>query len=105
MLVQDAEALLTLVAEGARRRRTAATRRNATSSRSHALLEIATPHATLHLADLAGRYTYNGNHLICHSRKTLFALCLTADANLINLFTKYCPPDTQIRKNNNYLNV
>ncbi|XP_047033978.1 kinesin-1 heavy chain-like [Helicoverpa zea] len=54
VLVQDAEALLSLVAEGARRRRTAATRRNATSSRSHALLEIATPHATLHLADLAG---------------------------------------------------
>ncbi|KAJ8714096.1 hypothetical protein PYW08_007716 [Mythimna loreyi] len=52
--VQDAEALLTLVSEGARRRRTAATRRNSTSSRSHALLEIATPHATLHLADLAG---------------------------------------------------
>ena len=59
--VQDAEALLTLVAEGARRRRTAATRRNSTSSRSHALLEIATPHATLHLADLAGRYTHNNN--------------------------------------------
>lgn len=53
--VQDAEALLTLVEEGTRRRRTASTRRNSTSSRSHALLEITTPHATLHLADLAGR--------------------------------------------------
>ncbi|CAH0594312.1 unnamed protein product [Chrysodeixis includens] len=52
--VQDAEALLTLVEEGTRRRRTASTRRNSTSSRSHALLEITTPHATLHLADLAG---------------------------------------------------
>ncbi|CAH1637814.1 unnamed protein product [Spodoptera littoralis] len=52
--VQDVEALLSLVAEGTRRRRTAATRRNSTSSRSHALLEITTPHATLHLADLAG---------------------------------------------------
>ncbi|KAH9639263.1 hypothetical protein HF086_014127 [Spodoptera exigua] len=54
VLVQDVEALLSLVAEGTRRRRTAATRRNSTSSRSHALLEITTPHATLHLADLAG---------------------------------------------------
>ncbi|XP_075982766.1 uncharacterized protein LOC142981002 [Anticarsia gemmatalis] len=52
--VQDVEALLSLVAEGVKRRRTAATKRNCTSSRSHALLEIATPHATLHLADLAG---------------------------------------------------
>lgn len=54
--VHDAESLLSLVAEGVKRRRTAATKRNSTSSRSHALLEIATPHATLHLADLAGRY-------------------------------------------------
>ncbi|XP_072929802.1 uncharacterized protein [Epargyreus clarus] len=52
--VRDVEALLTVVYEGARCRRTAATRRNSTSSRSHALLELATPRATLHLADLAG---------------------------------------------------
>ncbi|XP_013200969.2 kinesin-like protein K39 [Amyelois transitella] len=52
--VQDVTALLSLVNEGTRRRRTAATRRNSTSSRSHALLELATPTATLHLADLAG---------------------------------------------------
>ncbi|KAM3960466.1 LOW QUALITY PROTEIN: uncharacterized protein ACR2FA_005372 [Aphomia sociella] len=52
--VHDAQALLTLVREGAHRRRTAATRRNSTSSRSHALLELTTPTATLHLADLAG---------------------------------------------------
>ncbi|KAJ0173567.1 hypothetical protein K1T71_010716 [Dendrolimus kikuchii] len=52
--VNNVEALLALVTEGTRRRRTAATRRNSTSSRSHALLEIATSRATLHLADLAG---------------------------------------------------
>ncbi|CAB3249282.1 unnamed protein product [Arctia plantaginis] len=52
--VHNPESLLSLVAEGVKRRRTAATKRNSTSSRSHALLEIATPHATLHLADLAG---------------------------------------------------
>ncbi|XP_028176539.1 kinesin-like protein KIN-5D [Ostrinia furnacalis] len=52
--INDVAALLALVSEGSRRRRTAATRRNATSSRSHALLEIATASATLHLADLAG---------------------------------------------------
>ncbi|XP_053613694.1 kinesin-like protein KIF15 isoform X2 [Plodia interpunctella] len=52
--VNDVTALLTLVNEGTRRRRTAATRRNSTSSRSHALLELSTPTATLHLADLAG---------------------------------------------------
>lgn len=57
--VHNVEALLALVAEGVKRRRTAATRRNNTSSRSHALLEIASPHATLHLADLAGRYIHN----------------------------------------------
>ncbi|XP_049878009.1 kinesin heavy chain-like [Pectinophora gossypiella] len=52
--VTDITTLLSLVEEGARRRQTAATRRNSTSSRSHALLELATPRATLHLADLAG---------------------------------------------------
>ncbi|XP_061722064.1 kinesin-like protein KIF11-B [Cydia pomonella] len=52
--VTNVEALLALVAEGCRRRRTAATRRNSSSSRSHALLELSTPKATLHLADLAG---------------------------------------------------
>lgn len=53
--VTEVATLLSLVEEGARRRRTAATKRNATSSRSHALLELATSRATLHLADLAGR--------------------------------------------------
>ncbi|XP_047994810.1 kinesin-like protein KIN-12F [Leguminivora glycinivorella] len=52
--VTTVEALLALVSEGCRRRRTAATRRNSSSSRSHALLELSTPKATLHLADLAG---------------------------------------------------
>ncbi|KAI8424945.1 hypothetical protein MSG28_006857 [Choristoneura fumiferana] len=52
--VNDVETLLALVSEGGRRRRTAATRRNTSSSRSHALLELSTPKATLHLADLAG---------------------------------------------------
>ncbi|CAG9132854.1 unnamed protein product [Plutella xylostella] len=52
--VHDVEALLSLVSEGARRRRCAATRRNPASSRSHALLELCTSKATLHLADLAG---------------------------------------------------
>ncbi|KOB65376.1 putative kinesin-like motor protein C20orf23 [Operophtera brumata] len=54
--VSDVESLLTLVCEGTRRRRTAATRRNSTSSRSHALLDIVLPQGTLHLADLAGRF-------------------------------------------------
>ncbi|GBP91575.1 Kinesin-like protein unc-104 [Eumeta japonica] len=54
VVVRDCESLLNLVREGARRRRTAATRRNPVSSRSHALLELVTPQATLHLADLAG---------------------------------------------------
>ncbi|KAI5633026.1 kinesin motor domain-containing protein [Phthorimaea operculella] len=53
--VTDLETLLSLVEEGARRRQTAATRRNSTSSRSHALLELSTAKSTLHLADLAGR--------------------------------------------------
>ncbi|XP_045776850.1 kinesin heavy chain-like isoform X2 [Maniola jurtina] len=52
--VHDAESLLTVVTEGSRRRYTAATRRNTSSSRSHALLELVTPHCKLHLADLAG---------------------------------------------------
>ncbi|XP_068619363.1 uncharacterized protein [Battus philenor] len=52
--VRDINVLLALVSEGARRRRTAATRRNPASSRSHALLEISTLRATIHLADLAG---------------------------------------------------
>ncbi|XP_026760849.2 kinesin-1 heavy chain-like [Galleria mellonella] len=52
--VHDVQTLLSLVHEGAHRRRTAATRRNSTSSRSHALLELTTSTATLHLADLAG---------------------------------------------------
>ncbi|XP_023934724.1 uncharacterized protein LOC112043499 [Bicyclus anynana] len=52
--VHDVESLLAVVTEGARRRRTAATRRNATSSRSHALLELVTPYYKLQLADLAG---------------------------------------------------
>ncbi|XP_046971591.1 kinesin-like protein KIF18A [Vanessa cardui] len=52
--VHDVETLLAVVNEGTRRRRTAATKRNICSSRSHALLELVTPHATLHLADLAG---------------------------------------------------
>ncbi|XP_032521412.2 kinesin-like protein K39 [Danaus plexippus] len=52
--VHDLEALLSVVSEGARRRRTAATKRNSSSSRSHALLELSTASATLHLADLAG---------------------------------------------------
>ncbi|XP_037294012.1 kinesin-like protein KIN-4B [Manduca sexta] len=52
--VHNVESLVSLVNEGVRRRRTAPTRRNPHSSRSHALLEIVTPHATLHLADLAG---------------------------------------------------
>ncbi|KPJ18257.1 Kinesin-like protein KIF16B [Papilio machaon] len=52
--VRDVGVLLSLVCEGARRRRTAATRRNPASSRSHALLQLTTPRATLHLADLAG---------------------------------------------------
>ncbi|XP_059053419.1 uncharacterized protein LOC131847786 [Achroia grisella] len=52
--VHDVQTLLTLVNEGNHRRRTAATRRNPTSSRSHALLELSTSTATLHLADLAG---------------------------------------------------
>ncbi|CAH0400550.1 unnamed protein product [Chilo suppressalis] len=52
--IHSVEALLVLLNEGAKRRRTAATRRNTTSSRSHALLELATHNATLHLADLAG---------------------------------------------------
>ncbi|CAG9789385.1 unnamed protein product [Diatraea saccharalis] len=55
--IHSVDALLALVNEGARRRRTAATRRNSTSSRSHALLELATKNATLHLADLAGSVT------------------------------------------------
>lgn len=54
VVVNDVEALLSLVREGTQRRRTAATRRNSSSSRSHALLELATTRATLHLADLAG---------------------------------------------------
>ncbi|XP_013171194.1 PREDICTED: kinesin heavy chain-like [Papilio xuthus] len=52
--VRDVGTLLSLVCEGARRRRTAATRRNPASSRSHALLQLTTQRATLHLADLAG---------------------------------------------------
>ncbi|CAG4954185.1 unnamed protein product [Parnassius apollo] len=52
--VRDVEALLSIVEEGTRRRRTATTRRNPESSRSHALLELCTPRGTLHLADLAG---------------------------------------------------
>ncbi|XP_069360536.1 uncharacterized protein [Maniola hyperantus] len=52
--VHDAESLLTVVTEGSRRRYTAATRRNTSSSRSHALLELVTPYCKLHLADLAG---------------------------------------------------
>ncbi|CAH2094677.1 unnamed protein product [Euphydryas editha] len=52
--VHDVETLLAVVNEGTRRRRTAATKRNTCSSRSHALLELVTPRATLHLADLAG---------------------------------------------------
>ncbi|XP_050354421.1 kinesin-related protein 10-like [Nymphalis io] len=52
--VHDVETLLAVVNEGTRRRRTAATKRNICSSRSHALLELVTPKATLHLADLAG---------------------------------------------------
>ncbi|CAG9565552.1 unnamed protein product [Danaus chrysippus] len=52
--VHDLEALLSVVSEGTRRRRTAATKRNSSSSRSHALLELSTASATLHLADLAG---------------------------------------------------
>ncbi|CAK1583739.1 unnamed protein product [Parnassius mnemosyne] len=52
--VRDVEALLSIVEEGTRRRRTATTRRNPASSRSHALLELCTTRCTLHLADLAG---------------------------------------------------
>lgn len=58
--VHDVETLLAVVNEGTRRRRTAATKRNTCSSRSHALLELVTPRATLHLADLAGRYVRSG---------------------------------------------
>ncbi|VVC90589.1 unnamed protein product [Leptidea sinapis] len=53
--VQDVESLLSIVNEGKKHRRTAATRRNCMSSRSHALLELVTPHATLQLAG-AERY-------------------------------------------------
>ena len=56
--MKDAESLLAIVYEGTRRRQTAATKRNSASSRSHALIELVTPQATLHLADLAGRYKY-----------------------------------------------
>ncbi|XP_047512599.1 kinesin-like protein KIF16B [Pieris napi] len=52
--VHDVESLLSIVSEGKRQRRSAATKRNCNSSRSHALLEISTPHATLRLVDLAG---------------------------------------------------
>ncbi|CAH0728503.1 unnamed protein product, partial [Brenthis ino] len=52
--VNDVESLLAIVHEGTRKRRTAATKRNSASSRSHALLELKTSRATLHLADLAG---------------------------------------------------
>lgn len=96
MSVQDAEALLTLVAEGARRRRTAATRRNSTSSRSHALLEIATPHATLHLADLAGRYMHYKNY------PSFIALPITVSllmyASKIHLYEGQFTADTNLTK-------
>ncbi|XP_045502899.1 centromere-associated protein E-like [Colias croceus] len=69
VLVHDLESLLSVVSEGKRRRRTAATRRNCSSSRSHAVLELATPLATLQLVDLAGSEKAGQEGYACSRQK------------------------------------
>ncbi|XP_038206898.1 kinesin-related protein 4-like [Zerene cesonia] len=69
VLVHDVESLLSIVNEGKRRRRTAATRRNCSSSRSHAVLELATPLAILQLVDLAGSEKAGQEGYACSRQK------------------------------------